>query len=134
MFNHERHLPTPGQHGHSPQRHTAAGTAALTTLALPLMLTSARPPTRAWEVARTVVAPPSSVVKCLWEVFVWGVVLVVCVRVSVSGMLFSVGVCVCVRDLLIFLQIRGTVEVRALNTKPAGRAQVDLVEKARVNP
>ena len=36
------------------------------------MLTSARPPTRAWEVARTVVAPPLSVVKCLWEVFVWG--------------------------------------------------------------
>jgi len=27
----ERHLPTPGQHGHSPQRHTAAGTAAPTT-------------------------------------------------------------------------------------------------------
>jgi len=49
----------------------------------------------------TVVAPPSSVVKCLWEVFVWGDVLVVCVCVSVSGVLFSVGVCVC--DLLIFL-------------------------------
>ena len=64
--------------------------------------------TRAWEVARTVVAPPSSVVKCLWEVFVWGVVLVVCVCVcvcvSVSGVLFSVGVCVC--DLLIILQKR----------------------------
>jgi len=53
---------------------------------------------RAWEVARTVVAPPSSVVKCLWEVFVggWGVVLVVCVCVLVSGVLFPVGVCVCV--------------------------------------
>jgi len=50
----------------------------------------------------TEVAPPSSVVKCLWEVFVWGVVLVVCVCVSVSGMLFSVGLCVC-GDLLIFL-------------------------------
>jgi len=59
-------------------------------------------PTRAWEVARTVVAPPSSVVKCLWEVFVWGVVLVVCVCVSVLGVLFSVGVCAC--DLLIFWQ------------------------------
>jgi len=47
------------------------------------------------------VAPPSSVVKSLWEVFVWGVVLVVCVCVSVSGVLFSVGVCV--GDLLIFL-------------------------------
>jgi len=31
----------------------------------------------------------------------WDVVLVVCVCVSVSGMLFSVGVCVC--DRLIFL-------------------------------
>jgi len=41
--------------------------------------------------------------KCLWEVFVWGVVLVVCVCVSVSGVLFSVGVCVC--DLLIFSQV-----------------------------
>jgi len=30
-------------------------------------------PTRAWEVARTVVAPPSSAAKCLWGVFVWGV-------------------------------------------------------------
>ena len=56
----------------------------------------ARPPTRAWEVARTVVASPSSVVKCVWEVFVWGVVLVVCVCVSVSGVVFSLGVCVCV--------------------------------------
>jgi len=51
---------------------------------------------------QTVYPPPSSVVKCLWGVFVWGVVLVVCVCVSVSGVLFSVGVCVC--DLLIFLQ------------------------------
>ena len=37
-----------------------------------------------------------SVVKCLWKVFVWGGVLVVCVCVSVSRVLFSVGVCVCV--------------------------------------
>jgi len=39
----------------------------------------------------------------LWEVFIWGlwgVVLVVCVS-GVSGVLFSVAVCVC--DLLIFL-------------------------------
>jgi len=27
----ERHLPTPGQRGHSPQRHTTTGTAAPTT-------------------------------------------------------------------------------------------------------
>ena len=31
MFTPERHLPTPGQREHSPQRHTAAGTAAPTT-------------------------------------------------------------------------------------------------------
>ena len=31
MYTPKRHLPTPGQHGHSPQRHTAAGTAAPTT-------------------------------------------------------------------------------------------------------
>jgi len=48
-------------------------------------------PTRAWEVARTVVAPPSSVVKCLWGVFIWGfgVLFLSCVCVSVSGVLFS---------------------------------------------
>jgi len=41
---------------------------------------------------------PSSVVKCLWEVFVWGfgVLFLSCVCVSVSGVLFSVGVCMCV--------------------------------------
>jgi len=41
-------------------------------------------------------APPSSVIKCLWEVFVWGfgVLFLSCVCVSVSGVLFSVGVCV----------------------------------------
>jgi len=31
MYTPERQLPTPGQHEHSPQRHTAAGTAAPTT-------------------------------------------------------------------------------------------------------
>jgi len=59
--------------------------------------TSARPLTWAWEVARTVVAPPSSVVKCLWGVFVSGFGVFSCrVCVSVSGVLFSVGVCVSV--------------------------------------
>jgi len=61
---------------------------------------------------RLTVAPTSSVVKCVWEVFI-----------SVSGMLFlscvcvCVGVggvvpcpCVCVRDLLIFSQDRRTVK------------------------
>jgi len=66
------------------------------------LLTSARPPTRAWEVARTVVAPPSSVTKCLWggvRLGVWGVVLVVCV--CVGGV--DLCRCVCVCDLLIVL-------------------------------
>jgi len=31
IFTPAGHLPTPGQRGHSPQRHTAAGTAAPTT-------------------------------------------------------------------------------------------------------
>jgi len=53
-------------------RQTLARPGPRQTSTLPLMLTSARPSTRAWEVARTVVAPPLSVVKCLWEVFVWG--------------------------------------------------------------
>jgi len=51
------------------------------------------------------VAPPSSVVKCLWEVFVrgFGVLFLSCACVSVSGVLFSVGVCVC--ELLMFYTI-----------------------------
>jgi len=50
------------------------------------------------DVSRTVVAPPSSVVKCLWGVFAWGfgALFLSCVCVSVSGVLFSDGVCVCV--------------------------------------
>jgi len=63
------------------------------------------------ELARTVVAPPSSVVKCLWEVFIWGfgVLFLSCACVSVPGVLFSLSlcvcVCVCVCDLLIFLRV-----------------------------
>jgi len=76
------------------------------TSTLPPTLTSARPPTRASEVARTVVAPPSSVVKCLWGVFVWefGVLFLSCVCVCRGCCSPSVCVCVCVCDLLIFLQ------------------------------
>jgi len=77
------------------------------TSTLPLTLTSARPPTRAWEMARTVVAPPSSVVKRLWGV-VWGFgglfLSCVCVCVCVGGVVLCRCVCVCVCDLLIFLQ------------------------------
>jgi len=66
------------------------------------MLTSARPPTRAWEVARTVVAPPLSVVKCLWEVFVWGSCRArVCA--GVGGVFCRCVLCAC--DLLIVLRI-----------------------------
>jgi len=48
-------------------------------------------------VITTVGRPPSSVVKCVWEVFVWefGVLFLPCVCVGV-GVLFSVCVCVCV--------------------------------------
>jgi len=63
--------------------------------------------TRAWEVARTVVAPPSSVVKCLWEVFVWGFGVLflscVCVCVCVCRCRGCCSLPVCVCDLLIFL-------------------------------
>jgi len=36
--------------------------------------------------------------KCLWKVFIWGfgVLFLSCACVSVSGVLFSVGMCVCV--------------------------------------
>ena len=55
------------------------------------------------------------VVKGLWEVFVWrfGVLFLPCVCVSVSGVLFSVGVCVC--DLLIFFTQPGTVVIDVRN-------------------
>ena len=53
-------------------RRTLARPRPRRTSSLPPTLISARPPTRAWEVARTAVAPPSSVVKCLWGVLVWG--------------------------------------------------------------
>jgi len=66
------------------------------TSTLPLTLTSARPSTRAWKVARTVVAPPSSVVKCMWVVFVWGFGVLFVSFACVSGVLFSVSGCVCV--------------------------------------
>jgi len=58
------------------------------------------------QVARTVVAPPSSVVEC-WvfvggvRLGVWGVVLVVCVCVDVGCVVLCRGVCVC--GVLIFL-------------------------------
>jgi len=44
------------------------------------------------------VAPPSSVVKCLWGVFVWGLACCSCrvCRVYMSWVLFSDGMCVCV--------------------------------------
>jgi len=58
-------------------------------------------------VALTVVAPPSSVDKCLWEVFVWGfgVLFLLCVCVGVGGVVLCRCVCVC--DLFIFVQVTG---------------------------
>jgi len=50
----------------------------LTTCEIVISLTPPVPP------VIPVVAPPSSVVKCLWEVFLWG-----------FGVLFSSCVCVC---------------------------------------
>jgi len=81
-----------------PVVHSSGSQLSHSHLSLPPTLTSARPPTRAWEVERTVVAPPSSVVKCLCGVFVWGfgVLFLLCVRGVVSLL-----VCVCVCDLLI---------------------------------
>ena len=48
------------------------------------------------EVARTVTAPPSSVVECLWGVFVcrFGVLFVSCVCVGVGGAVLCRFVCV----------------------------------------
>jgi len=56
------------------------------------------PPSIFWEVARTVVAPPSSVVKCLWEVFGWGfgVLFLSCACVCRCRGCCSLSVCVCV--------------------------------------
>jgi len=47
---------------------------------------------------------PHSVVKCVGEVFVWGfgVLFLSCVSVSVSEVLFSVGVCVGGCELFLF--------------------------------
>jgi len=60
-------------------------------------------------VLRTVVALPSSVVKCLWEVFVeiWGVVLALCV--GVGGVVLSV--CVWVGPVDIFTPERYRLEL-----------------------
>ena len=51
-------------------------------------------------------SPRINPIKCLWEVLVWGfgVLFLLFVCVSVSGVLFSVVVCVC--DLLIFFTPR----------------------------
>jgi len=86
-------------------RRTLARPRARRTSTLPATLTSARPPTRLWEVVCTVAAPPSIVVKCggggsscdgLW----WCSCRVVCCAV-----LFLLCDCVC--DLFLFLPIVG---------------------------
>jgi len=84
------------------------------------MLTSARPPTRAWEVARTVVAPPLSVVECLWEVFVWGSCRA---RVCAGRGCFLCRCVLCACDLLIVLHTHREKEIdrERLFTRARGR-------------
>jgi len=94
-----------GVHIHTGTIHVGRGDTHLTrarrTSTLPPTLTSARPPTRVWEVVRTVAEPPSIVVKCggvVLRVVVCGVVLVVpCVAFFL--------LCVCVCDLFRFLHL-----------------------------
>jgi len=59
--------------------------------------------TPTWEYVFTLERCECEVIVGGVRLGVWGVVLVVCVCVSVSRVLFSVGVCVC--DLLICLRI-----------------------------
>jgi len=56
---------------------------------------------------RTVVALPSSVVKCLWEVFVWGfgALFLSCVCVCVAGVVLCWCVCVWPVDLLTYIGV-----------------------------
>ena len=63
-------------------------------------------------------APPSSVVKCLWEVFVWGFGVLFLSCVCVGG----VVLCRCVCDLLIFSHlIRSQVREEPLGVDARGR-------------
>ena len=88
--------------------------------------------------ARTVVAAPSSVVKCVWEVFVWGVVLFVCVCVCCCRGCCSLSVCVCVCDLLIFLLVLSGVrllpKVDALRARPTAVRSSALALKVPCAP
>jgi len=61
-----------------------------------------RIPYHRYPIHGSVRTAPSSVVKCLWEVFVgvWGVVIALCVCIGVGGVVLCRCVCVC--DLLIF--------------------------------
>jgi len=66
-------------------------------LRIVLLQVSARPPTRVWEVVRTVAAPPSIIVKCggvFLRVVVCGGVLVVSCRVLCVSVRVRV-VCLC---------------------------------------
>jgi len=63
---------------YSQARRTLARPRLRRTSTLPRTLTSARPPTRAWVVVRTVVAPPLSVVECGMGGFVRVVVCLCC--------------------------------------------------------
>jgi len=71
---------------------------------LPPTLTSARPPTRVWEVVRTVAAPPSIVVKCRGGGSSRGRLWCCSCRV-VCLVLFLLCVCMC--DLFLFTSCIG---------------------------
>jgi len=84
--------------------------ARVNSRSLPPTLTSTQPPTRVWEVVRTVAAPLSIVVKCGGgglRVVVCAVVLVVsCVSWFVSCCSCCTCTCVCVCDLFLFTHSR----------------------------
>ena len=108
------HMFDPSAHRHSPSTLASSARRAYAlsidtyshmsrqTSTLPLMLTSARPPTRAWEVARTVVAPPLSVVKLVGGVRL-GVLSCACVCRCRGCFLCRCVLCAC--DLLIVLHM-----------------------------
>jgi len=76
---------------------------------------------------RTVFAPPSSVVNCLWELFVWGfgVLFLSCVCVCVCRCrgCCSLSVCACVRLVDLFTPyVYCTLQLTPCHTSLAGRA------------
>jgi len=95
-------------------------------------LTSARPPTRVWEVIRTVAAPPSIVVKCGGGGSSCGRllscrVLCCCGVVLVVSCVVLFSLCVCVCDLFLFLQTADFVRNVVLADSAAGGGRCHVV-------